>query len=130
MHRKYLETTEWLFSQVPMFQNVGAGAYKPGLDTIRALCHALGDPQHKFETIHVGGTNGKGSTSSLIASVLTESGRRTGLFTSPHLVDFRERIRVNGEMIPEEAVVDFIDRYRRAGLDMEPSFFELTTAMA
>lgn len=130
MHRKYLETTEWLFSQVTMFQNVGAGAYKPGLDTIRALCHALGDPQLKFETIHVGGTNGKGSTSSLIASVLTESGRRTGLFTSPHLVDFRERIRVNGEMIPEEAVVDFIDRYRRAGLDMEPSFFELTTAMA
>lgn len=119
-----------MFEQVPMFQNVGAGAYKPGLDTIRALCHALGDPQEKFISVHVGGTNGKGSTSSLIASVLTEDGHRTGLYTSPHLVDFRERIRVNGKMIPEEAVVDFIDRYRALGIGIEPSFFELTTAMA
>lgn len=119
-----------MFEQVPMFQNVGAGAYKPGLDTIRALCRALGDPQERFVSVHVGGTNGKGSTSSLIASVLTEDGHRTGLFTSPHLIDFRERIRVDGEMIPEHAVVEFIGRYRSLGLDCEPSFFELTTAMA
>lgn len=113
-----------------MFQNIGAGAYKPGLDTIRTLCSAFGDPQQQLRTIHVGGTNGKGSTSSLIASVLTECGLRTGLFTSPHLIDFRERIRIDGLMISEEEVVGFIDRFRAANLTVEPSFFELTTAMA
>ncbi len=127
---EYQEITEWMFGQIPMFQNVGADAYKPGLDTMRRLCEAFGNPERKFKTIHVGGTNGKGSTSSLIASVLTESGRRTGLYTSPHLVDFRERIRIDGQMISEDEVVDFIKRYRALDLGLEPSFFELTTIMA
>lgn len=127
---RYNETIDWLFNQVPMFQNVGAGAYKPGLEGVTRLAEAFGMPHEKFRTIHVGGTNGKGSTSSLLASVLTESGRRTGLFTSPHLIDFRERIRIDGRMIPKEDVVNFIDRYRAMNLGMEPSFFELTTVMA
>lgn len=113
-----------------MFQNIGAGAYKPGLETVAALCRAFGNPQLKFKSIHVGGTNGKGSTSSLLASVMMEAGHRVGLYTSPHLVDFRERIRVNGEMITEEGVVDFIERYRAMNLGLEPTFFELTTVMA
>lgn len=126
----YKETIDWLFNQVPMFQNVGAGAYKPGLETVAKLCEAFGNPQRRFKSIHVGGTNGKGSVSSLLASVLTEAGLTVGLYTSPHLVDFRERIRVNGAMITEEGVVDFIERYRAMNLGLEPSFFELTTVMA
>lgn len=113
-----------------MFQNIGVGAYKPGLETVVRLCEAFGNPQLKFKTIHVGGTNGKGSTSSLLASVLAEDGHKVGLFTSPHLIDFRERIRVDGRMISEEGVVDFIERYRALDLGLEPSFFELTTVMA
>ncbi len=130
MTSKYQQTVDWLFNQLPMFQNIGAGAYKPGLETVAALCRAFGNPQLKFKSIHVGGTNGKGSTSSLLASVMMEAGHRVGLYTSPHLVDFRERIRVNGEMITEEGVVDFIERYRAMNLDLEPTFFELTTVMA
>lgn len=130
IHSKYLETCEWLFARTTSFQNSGAEAYKPGLERITALVSALGDPQRRYSTVHVGGTNGKGSVSSLLASVFQEAGHRVGLFTSPHLVDFRERIRVNGEMITEEGVIDFIERYRALNLDLEPSFFELTTAMA
>lgn len=115
---------------MPMFQNVGADAYKPGLDNVLRLSEAFGNPHLRLRTIHVGGTNGKGSTSSLLASVMTESGLRTGLFTSPHLVDFRERMRIDGKMIPHACVVDFIDRFRNMHLDFEPSFFELTTVMA
>ncbi|MDE6301041.1 MAG: bifunctional folylpolyglutamate synthase/dihydrofolate synthase [Muribaculaceae bacterium] len=127
---RYQEALDWLFSQIPAFHREGAGAYKPGLETISTLCRALGNPQMQYKTVHVGGTNGKGSVSSLIASVLTEAGHTVGLFTSPHLVDFRERIRVNGEMITREGVLDFLDRYKALNLDIEPSFFELTTAMA
>lgn len=127
---RYKETTEWLFEQIPTFQNVGSDAYKPGLEGVTRLAAAFGNPHLQFRSIHVGGTNGKGSTSSLLASVMTEAGRRTGLFTSPHLVDFRERIRIDGKMIPEEDVVAFIDRFRAMDLDYEPSFFELTTVMA
>ncbi len=128
---RYNAVTEWLFEQVPMFQNVGAHAYKPGLERVLALSEAFGNPHLKFKAIHVAGTNGKGSTSSLLASVLTERGDGSvGLFTSPHLVDFRERMRIDGRMISKAEVIDFIDRYRAMQLDIEPSFFELTTVMA
>ena len=126
----YKETIDFLFTQVPMFQRIGGQAYKPGLHTTRALDDLFGNPHRAFRTIHVGGTNGKGSTSHTLASILQLSGYRVGLYTSPHLLDFRERIRVNGEMIPEECVVDFVERYRRSGFEGEPSFFELSTIMA
>lgn len=113
-----------------MFQNVGADAYKPGLEGVLRLSEAFGNPHKSLRTIHIGGTNGKGSVSSLIASVLQETGLKTGLFTSPHLIDFRERIRINGEKISEQGVTDFIERYRKKNLSLEPSFFELTTVMA
>lgn len=130
-HPRYAEVTEWLFNQIPLFQNVGADAYKPGLERVLQLSEAFGNPHLKLKTVHVAGTNGKGSTSSLLASVLAENAdMRVGLFTSPHLVDFRERMRINGEMISEACVVDFIDRYRAMDIAVEPSFFELTTVMA
>lgn len=113
-----------------MFQRVGASAYKPGLKRVTALAEAFGHPERGLRCIHVGGTNGKGSTASTIAAVLQAAGMRTGLFTSPHLTDFRERIRVDGQMIAPEQVVDFIARYREMNLGLEPSFFELTTVMA
>lgn len=116
--------------QLPMFSRTGAAAYKPGLDTSLALDNFFGHPHRKFRSIHVGGTNGKGSVSHNLASILQEQGYRTGLYTSPHLADFRERIRVDGEMIPEEAVVDFVERFRASGYDGHPSFFELTMMMA
>lgn len=127
---KYSETVEWLFSQIPQFQRLGAGAYKPGLATSHALDEAFGHPHKSYPIIHVGGTNGKGSTSHTLAAILQAAGYRTGLYTSPHLADFRERIRVNGEKISREAVVSFIDRYREKALGLEPSFFELTSTMA
>ncbi len=131
--KRYDEVTEWMFRQIPMFQNLGSDAYKPGLERVTALSEAFGSPHLKLRTVHVGGTNGKGSTSSLIASVLTEHGHghtKIGLFTSPHLIDFRERIRINGQMISKADVVGFIERYRALRLGIEPSFFELTTVMA
>jgi len=126
----YRNTIEWLFEQLPMFQKIGAGAYKPGLDTARLLSRAFGDAHRKFKTVHIAGTNGKGSTSHILAACLAAAGYKVGLYTSPHLVDFRERIRVDGKMIPEVEVVDFVDRYRQMNLDCRPSFFELTTIMA
>lgn len=130
IHTTYEAVTRWMFDQVPMFQNVGAGAYKPGLDTVLRLSEAFGNPHRRLRVVHVAGTNGKGSTASTIAAVLTSAGYRTALYTSPHLIDFRERIRIDGEMISEEEVVDFINRYRAMSLPIEPSFFELTTVMA
>ncbi|MCC8038440.1 MAG: bifunctional folylpolyglutamate synthase/dihydrofolate synthase [Bacteroidales bacterium] len=126
----YQENINWLYAQLPAFQRIGAAAYKPGLSRVLALEEAFGNPHRKWPSIHIAGTNGKGSTSSAIASVLTCAGMKVGLYTSPHLVDFRERIRVGGEMIPREAVVDFLERYRAMGRDIEPSFFELTMVMA
>lgn len=126
----YASATEFLFTQIPAFHREGAGAYKPGLERTLALSAAFGNPHKKVKTIHVGGTNGKGSVSSTLAAILQTSGRRTGLFTSPHLVDFRERIRIDGAMISEEEVVDFVNRYLEMDLGIEPSFFELTTVMA
>ena len=120
----YDEAIEWLYAQLPMFQRVGAPAYKPGLDTARKLDAAFSHPHHRYRTIHVAGTNGKGSTAHTIAAVLQSAGYRTGLYTSPHLVDFRERIRVDGAMIPRDAVVDFIDRYRAMDAGCSPSFLD------
>lgn len=126
----YLETIDWLFEQTAVFERDGAAAYKPGLDTITRLCESLGNPHRKFRSIHIAGTNGKGSTASTLAAIFESVGMKTGLYTSPHLVDFRERIRVNGEMIPQNEVVAFVSEFRRSKSPLHPSFFELTTALA
>lgn len=126
----YSRAIDFLYTQLPMFQRVGAPAYKPGLDTSVALAAAFGNPQDKYPTIHVGGTNGKGSTAHTLAAILQSAGYRTGLYTSPHLVDFRERMRVDGRMISKEAVSGFVERYRAMDFAGHPSFFELTMVMA
>ena len=126
----YQETTEYLFKQLPVYQNVGGIAYKEGLDNSLALDEYLGHPHRKYKTIHVGGTNGKGSTSHLLAAILQQSGYKVGLYTSPHLVDFRERIRVDGEKISEQYVIDFVAKHKDSYETIQPSFFELTMMMA
>ena len=126
----YSEATEYLFTSAPLFQNIGAGAYKEGLSNTETLDAHHGHPHRKYLTIHVAGTNGKGSTSHTLAAILQSAGYRVGLYTSPHLVDFRERIRVNGEMIPEERVVRFVEEEREFFEPLHPSFFELATALA
>lgn len=126
----YEETLNYLYTSIPVFQHSGGSAYKPGLDTTIALDNYLGNPHKAYRTIHVGGTNGKGSTSHLLAAILRQSGYKVGLYTSPHLVDFRERIRVNGEMIPHDYVIDFVEHHRAFFEPLHPSFFELTSAMA
>lgn len=126
----YEETLNYLYTCAPLFQQVGAHAYKPGLQTSVLLDQHFGYPHRAYPTIHIGGTNGKGSCASTIASVLQEAGYKVGLYTSPHLIDFRERIRVNGVMIPQERVVDFVENERCFFEPLHPSFFELTTALA
>lgn len=126
----YQDTVEYLYQSTPVFEHVGASAYKEGLTTTLALDAHFGHPHRSFQTIHVAGTNGKGSCSHTLASVLQAMGKRVGLYTSPHLVDFRERIRVNGEMIPETEVIDFVEQERSFFEPLHPSFFELTTALA
>ena len=126
----YAETIDYLFTRLPMFTKIGAGAYKKDLHNIRLLEAANGNPYTKFKSIHIAGTNGKGSTSHMLAAILQEAGYKTGLYTSPHLHDFRERIRVNGEMIPQEAVISFTQKMKPIINEIEPSFFELTVAMA
>jgi dihydrofolate synthase / folylpolyglutamate synthase len=126
----YTETLDFLFNQIPFFQQNGSAAYKPGLQNIEALDAWCGSPHQKYASIHVGGTNGKGSVSNLIASILQEAGYKTGLYTSPHLKDFRERMRVNGCMIPEQRVIDFVEHFRAECTVVKPSFFELTTELA
>ena len=126
----YTETLDYLFSSMPSFQQVGGDAYKPGLERISEFCRSIGNPQRNYFVIHVAGTNGKGSVSNMLAAVLQQAGYQTGLFTSPHLTDFRERIRVNGEMIPKQKVVNFVDRYKAEMERLQLSFFEMTTAMA
>lgn len=126
----YNETIEYLFNSAPLFQNVGGDAYKEGLENTLKLDEHFGHPHRKYKTVHVAGTNGKGSCSHTLAAILQSSGLKVGLFTSPHLVDFRERIRVNGAMVSEEWVVDFVREHRRFFEPLHPSFFELTTAMA
>ncbi len=126
----YQETTAWLFSQLPMFQMQGASAYKKDLTNTLLLVEHLQHPETKFKSIHVAGTNGKGSTSSMIASILQEAGYKVGLYTSPHLKDFRERIRINGEMISEDFVVDFVAQNKSFFEANQLSFFEMTVGLA
>lgn len=126
----YKETCEYLYNQMPMFERQGASGYKEGLSTTLALDEHLGHPHLSYKTIHVGGTNGKGSVSHTIAAVLQECGYRVGLYTSPHLVDFRERIRINGKPISQQYVVNFVEEHRSFFEPLHPSFFEVTTAMA
>lgn len=126
----YKETITYLFNSAPLFQNIGAGAYKEGLENTHALDEHFGHPHRRYKTIHVAGTNGKGSCSHTIAAILQSAGYKVGLYTSPHLVDFRERIRVNGTMIPEQRVIDFVEQERAFFEPLHPSFFELTTALA
>lgn len=128
MLNSYKECTEWLFSQFPSYQHQGASAYKPGLENTQAILKHVGNPEKELRFIHVAGTNGKGSTCAFITSFLQQSGYRVGLFTSPHLVDFRERIRVNGKPIGETEVINFCNQARETALDL--SFFEITLAMA
>ena len=126
----YDETIQWLFSRLPMYQRDGKAAYKADLSTTTALLNVLRNPQEQFRVIHIAGTNGKGSVAHMIASVLQQAGYRTGLYTSPHLRDFRERIRLNGEMIPKTEVTDFVETYRNHFEKIKPSFFEMTVGMA
>lgn len=126
----YQNTLKYLYESVPMFQQIGDKAYKPGLETTYQLDEYFGHPHQQFRTIHIAGTNGKGSCSHTIAAVLQAAGYRVGLYTSPHLIDFRERIRINGEKMPEEYVVRFVEDHRSFFEPLHPSFFELTTAMA
>ena len=126
----YEETLHYLYTSIPVFQHSGASAYKPGLGTSIALDDYLGNPHKAYKTIHVAGTNGKGSVSHLLAAILRQSGFKVGLYTSPHLVDFRERIRVNGKKISQDYVVDFVERHRSFFEPLHPSFFELTSSMA
>ncbi|OJV36221.1 MAG: dihydrofolate synthase [Bacteroidia bacterium 43-41] len=126
----YPETLKYLYTQMPEYQRIGHLAYKPGLDNSLRLDAIFNHPHRQYKTIHVGGTNGKGSTSHLLAAILQQSGYKVGLYTSPHLVDFRERIRVNGEVVPKKYVVDFVKKYREQFEPIMPSFFELTMEMA
>ncbi|MDE6716591.1 MAG: bifunctional folylpolyglutamate synthase/dihydrofolate synthase [Muribaculaceae bacterium] len=131
MEDKYQESLDFLYSQLPMFSRVGAAAYKPGLERVERLSEFYGHPERRLRAIHVAGTNGKGSTSHIIAAVLQAAGYKTALYTSPHLVDFRERIRIDGRMIPEEKVTEFVDNFKSLGYPGDkPSFFELTMIMA
>ena len=126
----YQQTLDWLFQQLASFQRVGQSAYNEDLGNINAICSLLNHPQNNFKSIHVAGTNGKGSTSHLIASVLQEQGYKVGLYTSPHLKDFRERIKVNGEMISKKEVVDFVNAHMEDFIEIGLSFFEMSTALA
>jgi len=126
----YKETLDFMFSQLPMYQRIGKAAYKADLNNTIALLKAIDHPEYSFKSIHIAGTNGKGSTSHMLASVFQEAGYKTGLYTSPHLIDFRERIKINGIEIPENDVVDFIAKISEEIKVIKPSFFELTVAMA
>ena len=126
----YQEATEYLFNSTPLFQNVGKDAYKEGLENTLLLDKHFNHPHQQYQTIHIAGTNGKGSCSHTLAAILQEAGYKVGLYTSPHLVDFRERIRVNGTCIPEERVVRFVEEERAFFEPLHPSFFEITTALA
>jgi dihydrofolate synthase/folylpolyglutamate synthase len=126
----YKQTLDFLFSSLPMFQRIGDAAIKKDLTNIRYLCQMLGQPQDSFPAIHIAGTNGKGSTSHMMASVFQAAGKKVGLYTSPHYVDFRERIKINGVMIPEAEVIHFVEKYKDQWASIQPSFFEITVAMA
>ncbi len=126
----YQQTLDYLFARLPMFQRVGAAAYKANLDNTNKIVELLGKPHQKLKCVHVAGTNGKGSSSHMIASVLQQAGYKTGLYTSPHLIDFRERIKINGKMISKNYIVDFVEKYKEEFEKIEPSFFEWTVGLA
>jgi dihydrofolate synthase/folylpolyglutamate synthase len=126
----YADTLRYLYAQLPMFTRVGASAYKKDLHNTLALCKALNHPEHRFKSVHIGGTNGKGSSSHMLAAILQTAGYKTGLYTSPHLLDFRERIRINGQMIPEQEVVNFVNSHQALFEEINPSFFEATVGLA
>lgn len=126
----YQQTLDYLFTKLPMYQRVGAAAYKADLNNTLAICKALGNPEKKIKCVHVAGTNGKGSSSHMLAAVLQQAGYKTGLYTSPHLVDFRERIRINGKEIPKTEVVKFVEENKAVFETIEPSFFEWTVGLA
>src|SRR5258708_11538999 len=125
----YEETLQYLFTNLPMFSKSGAGAYKKDITNTVLLCEAIGNPQNKIKTIHIAGTNGKGSTSHMLAAVFQECGYKTGLYTSPHLKDFRERIKVNGRMISGDFIFSFVEMIIPVSQKIKPSFFELTISM-
>ena len=126
----YPQTLDYLFSKLPMYQRIGAAAYKADLNNTIAICKALGNPEKKIKYVHVAGTNGKGSSSHMLAAILQQAGYKTGLYTSPHLVDFRERIKINGKMISKTEVVKFVEDYKTIFEKIEPSFFEWTVGLA
>ncbi|MCK5822073.1 MAG: bifunctional folylpolyglutamate synthase/dihydrofolate synthase [Bacteroidales bacterium] len=127
---KFEKTLEWLFAQLPMYQRIGKAAYKSNLDITIMLDEYFGYPHKKFKTIHVAGTNGKGSVSHMLAAILSKAGYKTGLYTSPHLLDFRERIRIDGQMIDKRDVVTWLEKHKSIFEEMQPSFFEMTVALA
>ncbi len=126
----YAETLQYLYTQLPMFTRVGSSAYKEDLTNTIELCKRLDNPQDKFKSVHIAGTNGKGSTSHMLAAILQIAGYKTGLYTSPHLRDFRERVRINGEMINEQQVIDFVADHQKDFETINPSFFEMTVGLA
>lgn len=126
----YSETLTYLYEHLPMFSRQGASAYKKDLTNTLLLCNKLGNPQQQFKSIHIAGTNGKGSTSHMLAAILQKAGYKTGLYTSPHLKDFRERIKINGELCTEDFIIDFVEKMKPAIAEIQPSFFEITVAMA
>ena len=126
----YSQTLDYLFSRLPMFQRIGAAAYKANLDNTLKISELLGHPHKKIKCIHVAGTNGKGSSSHMLASILQKAGYKTGLYTSPHLIDFRERIKINGKLIPKNYVTEFVTKHKEAFEKIEPSFFEWTVGLA
>ncbi len=126
----YKETLNYLYNQLPMYQRIGTDAFKKDLTNIKILCKAIGNPEQKFKSIHIAGTNGKGSVSHMIASILQAQGYRVGMYTSPHYKDFRERIKINGVLMPKEKVVNFVERVKQFSDEVRPSFFEITVAMA
>ena len=126
----YKETLTWMFSRLPMYQRKGAAAYRPGLEAMKKLDKHLGEPHKAFKSIHIAGTNGKGSTAHMLASVIQTAGYKTGLYTSPHLLDFRERMKVNGFEISKEDVVKFINTHKNYFEEEQLSFFEMTVGLA
>src|SRR5690606_38308238 len=126
----YTQTLHYLYEKLPLFSRTGAKAYKADLKNTISLCTYLGNRQNSIKRVHVAGTNGKGSTCHMLAAIMAKNGYKTGLYTSPHLKDFRERIKINGEMIAQDFVVDFVERTKQITEEISPSFFELTFAMA
>ena len=130
LHQQYQQTLDFLFKQLPMFQRVGSQAFKKDLSNTLAIAKHLGNPHQKFKSIHIGGTNGKGSTSHIVAAILQAHGFKVGMYTSPHYKDFRERIKINGKFIPKRYVIDFVEKNNAAFAKIQPSFFEWTVGLA